>query len=258
MVFFVAFSSEIIPILILVILGFIIGGIYLIVENIFKIVIIIMLVLIDIGVYVLFCKIFHKLYEKTKNKWFWVSFISITIFWFGGLLFFLGLEGIDKPGIYMKILGNNKLIQYFIAPLVIILFTYLIFLGIAYFCKQKVLQSFMCVLPVFFLFVFMNYSASICTKSYSDSMIQEFMNMENISEHTVRTEAKIYYPAFGDGAKEFVALPMFSPIKYSRDSFKSGDIIFVYETTINSALGTEYVKASDGKKIGYIKTEAVD
>lgn len=74
----------------------------------------------------------------------------------------------------------------------------------------------------------------------------------------MRTEAKIYYPAFGDGAKEFVALPMFSPIKYSRDSFKSGDIIFVYETTINSALGTEYVKASDGKKIGYIKTEAVD
>lgn len=251
------FFFEVPIIVILVLIALFIGGVYLVVNNIIQIIFSILLVIIDIGIYIFLCKIFYKIYKKNENKWFFVSFISITIYWFFGILFFIGLKELDKNNVYMSIFGESDIIRYLIMPLVIILFVSIALLIIAYFSKQKVLQSLICIVSAIFVFVFMTSSADICTKSYSDCMVQEFANRTDKIKCIANSEAKLYYPAFGDGSKEFIALPMFSPIKYSTESFKKGDVIYIENTRIKSPFGTEFVKASDGKKIGYIKTETL-
>lgn len=258
-----------IPIIIVVLLVLaILAGISAVVNNIAYIVLAIVIAIIYFGMFVLLFKLFAKLYEKQKNKWFFVGFISIMLLWFLGPVNFFGLSYMDKSNVYMALFGENKLLRYLVIPLAIALIISLALLLIAHKCKGKFLQFIICVLSAVFILTFTMVSDNICAKSYSDYTVQELSKTESVRKYTVNRRAKIYYPfAKEEGyvmngnkmtledSKNIIRFPIFSPIKYSTDSFDVGDTVYAKSTT--SIYNREYIKVSDGEKAGFISTEAL-
>lgn len=263
---------EIPFILILVVIALIIGGVYQIVSHIFEILLWLLLIAIDLGIYILLMKLYYKVYEKLKSVWFWINVISITIFWFFGILVFLELREIDIQGLgkYMDFLGDKEVIRYLILPVGTVLFIYIICLLVAYSCESKVVRSLLCITPILLVCLFYKYSGYVCTKSFSDKRVEEFMAMEDIEEQIIKEEAEIYYSLNNNvwnmkmGGKPYerksVALfPGMSPIKYSRTSFQKGEKVYVRNVIKTNLLKTEnYVEASNGEEVGYINVKNLE
>lgn len=268
---------EIPIILILTIIAFALGGIYQIANHIFEILLGIIIVAIDIGIFVLLMRIYYKVYEKLKCICFWINVISITFFWFFGILVFFELREIDIQGLesYMAFLNDNEVIRYLILPVAIILLIYMACLLIAYSLKNKILKSLLCITPILLTFLFFYYSSFVCTKSYSDSRLEEFMAMKDIEKQTIKEDAKVYYPVYdydnepslimggkthvSDKSKRVTLFPLFIPIKYSRISFQKGETVFVSKKNKTNYFKTAYyVEASNGKEVGYINVNALE
>jgi hypothetical protein len=259
---------EIPLIVIFLLLMAVLVGISAIVNNIAYIIMAIIVGIIYFGMFALLFKTFSKLYEKQKNKAFFIGFITTFLFWFLGPLYYMGLSYLDKNGSYMEIFGDNKLLRYLVVPLSIVLIVSLCILLVAYNCKHKIIQSMFCILSAVFIISFSIISANVCAKSYSDFTVNEIAKSENVVKYTIKQKAEIYFPASSDNeyvksnnvyrledAKSIICFPLFCPIKYTSGSFEVGDVVYVKEEV--SLNNREYIKVSDGEKAGYIKTESI-
>ena len=264
---------EIPIIFILAIVAFFIGGIYQITNHIFEI----FLGLIYIVIYILLIRTYIKIYDKLRNPLTYLNIISLTFIWVSGIFFLIQLREIDTCGLnkYMSFLGQNELLGYLIFPIALILLVYIIFPSISYFTRNKIIKYFLCIIPLLMTLLFFNYSSNICTKSYSYARLNEFLNTENLEEHTLKVNTKIYYSAYdyssspsliingevytSEKSEQVIFFPILSPIKYSRSSFHSGETIFISRDIKKDYFNSEYyVEASNGKEVGYINVKNLE
>lgn len=262
---FMWFVVEIPLIVVLVFVLLLIGGVYQIVTNIESIFFYILVTAIDLGLFVLLMRIYYKAHDKVRGFFFGINLTSVCIFWFYGLFVFLTLEGMDTQGLqkYMMFLGTNEnsvLLRYLIFPVVIVLCFYLIALLFAYIVDNKIMRSVFCMLPILLTLLFYNISINICTESYSQGKVEEFMQMDNLQEYTLDNDIKVYYPVYDlDSVKSVLVFPGFIPFKYSRISFTRGETIFLKNDVKSNFWETKhYVEASNGKEVGIINVEDVE
>ncbi len=259
------FIVEIPLIVVLVVVLLLIGGVYQIVTNIDIIFFYILATAIDLGLFNLLMRIYYKAHDKVRGFFWGINLTSVCIFWFYGLFVFLTLEGMDTQGLqkYMVFLGTNEnsaLLRYLIFPVVIVLCFYLTALLFAYIVDNKILRYVFCMLPILLTLLFYNISINICTESYSQGKVEEFMQMDNLQEYTLNNDVKVYYPVYDpDSVQSVLVFPGFIPFKYSRISFTRGETIFLKNNVKSNFLETKhYVEASNGKEVGIINVEDIE
>ena len=255
---------EIPLIVILVLILLLIGGLYQIVTHIGIIIIYILFAAIDLGLFALMMKVYYKAHDKVRGIFFGINLISICIFWFYGLFVFVTMRDIDTQGLkkYMTFLGtneNSEVLRYLIFPVVIVLCFYLAALLAAYIMDNKKLKSVFCILPILLTLLFYNVSSNICTESYSQGKVEEFMQIDSLEKYTLSNDVKVYYPVYGtSNVKRVLVFPGFIPFNYSRISFTQGETIFLKTNVKPNIWGTKhYVEASNGKEVGIINIEDV-
>lgn len=259
------FPIEVFVILIILLFLSILVGINYLLDNVSQIILGIVVVTLFVVVCFLLFKLFVKLYEKNKNKAFFIGFIAVSLFWILGPLYFMQFEFLDKSNVYLSIFGENILLRYLVVPMVLGFIVSLGLLLLAYKIKSKSVQSILCIISAVFIVTISLFSANICTKSYSDSIVKEFSN-ESTTQYVVTKKANIYYPSFKDqeyslngnvysleDSKSINRFPLLCPIKFSNDSFESGSIVYVKSSS--GVYDREFVKVSDGKKAGFVESK---
>lgn len=254
---------EISWIVILVFILFLIGGLYLIATNI----IYILFTVIYLVLFALLMKVYYKAHKKVRGIFFGINLTSICIFWFYGIFVFITLESMDAQGLqkYMAFLGTDEnikasVLRYLVFPTVLVLCIYLVALLFAYIVDNKKLKSVSCMLPILLTLLFYNVSINICTESYSQGKVEEFMQIDNLEKYTLNNDIKVYYPVYGFGnVKRVLVFPGFMPFKYSRVSFTQGETIFLRTDVKSNIWETKhYIEASNGKEVGIINIDDVE
>lgn len=241
---------EIPIIFILAILAFAIGGAYQIASNIGAIFLGLLVVIIVLGIAVLMIRVFYKINAKQGTRLSFISYISIIGFWLCGYLFLWDLNSLDLQGKYFPMFKNNEIL-YHLGPFIgAILVAFGILLVSYFFCRTERMQEIVGILPTIFLIVFCLASSNVCAKSYSDYTVSELSNDENLVEHTLAEDVKIYYPS-----ELGTTFPGLLPFKYCPDTFEKGECIYIDTSETMETYWTEqkYVLATNGEKAGYIK-----
>lgn len=252
-------------------IAFILGGVFQIIKGIPVILQGMPIVIIYLGMFVLLFKIFQKIDEKIKNRFFFISYILIMLFWLLGPFYLMELTELDKNNVYMNIFGQEKIVRFSMSLFIAIVISIIILL-ISCICKYRILQSVMSLMPSIFLLIFLGYSTQICAKSYSDNTVSELAGDNDLVQYVIQEDTKIYYTAWKEHREDIYRFPIFSPIKYAPASFQAGDIVYAdlsswrgpylhnglfYSSEDDSLTGREYVKVTDGKKAGFVKTSAL-
>lgn len=256
------FVIEISLISIFVFILFLIGGLYQIATHIDIIIIYILVLIIDLGLFALLMKVYYKAHDKVKGIFFGINVSSVCIFWFYGLFVFVTLESMDAQGLkkYMTFLGtdeNSEVLRYLIFPAMIVLCIYLVALLFAYAMDNKILKSVFCMMPILLTIIFYIISINICTESYSQGKVEKFMEIDNLEKYILSNDVKVYYPVYDpDSVHNIMVFPGFIPFKYSRISFTQGETIFLKNDVKSNIWGSKYyVEASNGKEVGIINVE---
>lgn len=212
-------------------------------------------------------KVYYKAHEKVRGIFFGINLTSICIFWFYGIFVIIALESMDAQGLqkYMAFFGTDEnikalVLRYLVFPTVLVLCFYLIALLFAYMMDNKTLKSVFCILPILLTLLFYNVSSNICTESYSQGKVEEFMQIDSLEKYTLSNDIKVYYPVYGtSNVKRILVFPGFIPFNYSRISFTQGETIFLKTDVKPNIWGTKhYVEASNGKEVGIINIEDVE
>lgn len=241
---------EIPIIFILAILAFAIGGAYQIVSNIGVIFFGLLFVIIVLGIAVLMIRVFYKMNAKQGTLFNYISYISIIIFWFYGFLFLIDLNSLDLQNKYFPMFKNNEIL-YNLGPFIgAILVAFGILLISYFFCRTERMKKIVGILPTIFLVAFSVVSSNICTKSYSDYTVDTMNGNEQLVQHTLTEDMKIYYPS-----ETGTIFPGLIPIKFSSHVFEKGTCIYIDAGKFKKTYWTDqkYVLTTDGEKAGYIK-----
>lgn len=100
------------------------------------------------------------------------------------------------------------------------------------------------------ILIYLN-SLSVTSTSYSNYVTTEIETEGNVQEYRVVKETKIFYPDIIKGDSH---IPALSPIKYTKDVFKEGEIVYaVYNAPVPSDKNQEtYITVSNGSIGGLV------
>ena len=247
------FPMEWLVILIIVLILSIIVGVNYIINNIVKVILCILMIVTFITVSLGLLRLFEKLYERDENGFFYVGFSAVSVFWLLGPVFFMEFVFLDKSDVFFSIFGQHHFLRYIAVPMVIGLMISIGFLLAAYNVKRKFVQSLLCICSAISIGIFILVTANICTKSYSDEIVQKMVS-EKTRKYVVLNKATIYYPSICRG-RNWIRFPFFSPIKFSSDCFKEGDIVYANPDDYTS--NSEFIMVTDGVKAGLIEKDAL-
>lgn len=188
--------------------------------------------------------------SKRPSPFYTVSEAALILSIIPGVIAFAGPTSIDRCCQWFTWFGNSieaQILTYIGCMIVSVL----LLTTIAFFVPVKIGRNILLLVPVAVPFLIYFGSLPVVADSYSAYISTEIEIDEPVQEYRVTKETKVYYPDIWKGDD---CLPALSPLKYSKDVFEEGEVVYaVYSSPVPSDKNSEsFVTVSNGTTGGLV------
>lgn len=170
-----------------------------------------------------------------------------------GIIAFAGPTYIDRCGRWFTWFGDGLEAQIITYMCVVIIISSVVMI-VAFFIPSNAISNILLLLPIILPFAIYCNSLTVSAESYSDYITTCFTSEDTLAEYEVEKDTKIYYPDIMKGDN---LLPALSPIKYTSEEFKEGEIVYAIYVSgqVENFEKGSYIVVSNGSIGGMVSVD---